>query len=104
MVGCWSSSVRTVSAYGLDDRAIEVRSPAKAKDLSSSLRAYIGSGAHSASCPMGTEDPFPGSKARLGRDADQSPHLLPMSLVGRSYTSSPLCLHRCVVGLLYILW
>jgi hypothetical protein len=27
------SSVSIVSAYGLDDRAIEVRSPAKAKDF-----------------------------------------------------------------------
>jgi hypothetical protein len=32
-----------------------------------------GSGAHTASCIMGTGDPFPGAKARPGRDADHSP-------------------------------
>jgi hypothetical protein len=31
------SSVNIVSGYGLDDRAIEVRSPAEAKDFSSNL-------------------------------------------------------------------
>jgi hypothetical protein len=41
-----------VSDYGLDDRAIGVRSPARANDFSSSL---------------------PGGKARPGRDADHSP-------------------------------
>jgi hypothetical protein len=32
-----------------------------------------GSGAHPASCTMGTGGPFPGAKARPGRDADNSP-------------------------------
>jgi hypothetical protein len=32
-----SSSVSIVSAYGLDERKIEVRSPAGAKDFSSNL-------------------------------------------------------------------
>jgi hypothetical protein len=50
-----------VSDYGLDDRAIGVRSPAGTEDFSSIL------------CPMGTGDPFPGGKARPGRDADHSP-------------------------------
>jgi len=31
------------------------------------------SGAHPASYPMGTGGPFPGGKARPGRDADHSP-------------------------------
>jgi hypothetical protein len=31
------SSVSIVSGYGLDDRAIQVRSPAEAKDFSSNL-------------------------------------------------------------------
>jgi hypothetical protein len=31
------------------------------------------SGAHPASCPMGTGGPFPGAKALLGCDADHSP-------------------------------
>jgi len=32
-----------------------------------------GSGVHPASCTMGTGDPFPGDKARPGRDTDHSP-------------------------------
>jgi hypothetical protein len=67
------SSGSIVSDYGLDDRAIGVRSPAGAKDFSCSLCVQIGSGAHPASCTMGTGGPFPGDKARPGRDADHSP-------------------------------
>jgi hypothetical protein len=62
-----------VSVYGLDDRAIEVRSPAEAEDFSSSLCVQTGSVAHPASCTMGTGGPFPGAKARPWRDADHSP-------------------------------
>jgi hypothetical protein len=57
-----------VSDYGLDDRAIKVRSPTGAEDFSSSPRVQTGSGAHPASYLMGT-----GGKARPGRDADHSP-------------------------------
>jgi hypothetical protein len=59
------------------------------KDFSSSLCVQTGSGAHPASCPMGTGGPFPGGKARPGRDADHSPHLVPRSRMSRSYNSSP---------------
>jgi hypothetical protein len=62
-----------VSDYGLDDRAIEVRSPAETKDFSSILCIQTGSGAHPVSCTMGTVGPFPGGKARPARDADSSP-------------------------------
>jgi hypothetical protein len=62
-----------VSDYGLDDRAIRVRSPAEAKDFSSNLCVQTGSGAHPASCTMGTRGPFAGVKARPGRDSDHSP-------------------------------
>jgi hypothetical protein len=62
-----------VSDYGLDDRAIGIRSPAGAKDFSSSLCVQIGSGAHPASCPVGTGVLSPGLKARPGSDADHSP-------------------------------
>jgi hypothetical protein len=57
----WSrvSSGSIVSDYGLDDRAIGVRFPAAAKDFSSSLCVQTGSGAHPASCPMGTGGSFP---------------------------------------------
>jgi hypothetical protein len=64
------SSGSIVSDYGLNDRAIQVRSPAEAKDFSSSLCAQTGSGFHPASCQMGTGGPFRAGKARPGRDAD----------------------------------
>jgi hypothetical protein len=67
------SSVSIVSGYELDDRAIEVRSPAGAKDFSYSLCVQTGSGDHPASCTMGTGGPLPGAKALPGRDADHSP-------------------------------
>jgi hypothetical protein len=72
----WGSRVISgsiMSDYGLADRAIGVRSPAGAKDFSSILWVQTGSGAHPASSPMGTGGPFPGGKARPGRDADHSP-------------------------------
>jgi hypothetical protein len=60
------SSVSIVSDYG-------VRSPAGAKSFSSILCVQTGSGAHPASCRVGTGGPFPGGKARPGRDAGHSP-------------------------------
>jgi hypothetical protein len=48
-----------------------------------------GSGAHPASCPMSTGSRFPAGKDQRGRDADRSPHLVPMLWMSRSYTSSP---------------
>jgi hypothetical protein len=93
----------TVSGYALSDRAIEVRSPTEARDLSSNLCVQTGSRAHPASCPMDTRGPFQGGKALPGREADHGPHLVPRSRMSRSYTSSRLLrLHRCVLGLLFI--
>jgi hypothetical protein len=66
------SSVSIVSGYG-HYRAIEVRSPAEEDDFSCSLFVQTGSGTHPASCTIGTGGPFPGAKARPGRDADHSP-------------------------------
>jgi hypothetical protein len=83
------SSVSVVPDYGLDDRAIGVRFSAGAKDFSSSPCVQTGSGAHQASCTMGTGGPFPGGKARPRRDADHSPPLGPRSRMSRSYTSCP---------------
>jgi hypothetical protein len=54
-------------------RVIEVRSPAGAEDFSSGLCVQTGSGAHPATCTMGTGGPIPGSEARPGRDADYWP-------------------------------
>jgi hypothetical protein len=62
------SSMSIVSDYGLDDRALEVRSPAEANDFSCSLCVQTGSGAHPASYAIGTGGPFPGGKAWPGRD------------------------------------
>jgi hypothetical protein len=70
------SSVSIVSGYVLDDREIEVRSPAEPKDFSSSLYVQTSSGAHPTFCTMGTGGPFPGGKARPERDADYSPLLV----------------------------
>jgi hypothetical protein len=67
------SSGSIVSDYGLDDRAIGIRSSAGTKDFSSSLCVQTGSGAHPASCTMGTGGAFPGGKSRPGRNADHSP-------------------------------
>jgi hypothetical protein len=62
-----------VSDYGLDDRAIGVRSAAGAKDFSFNFCVQTGSEAHPASSTMSTVGPFPGAKARPGRDTDHSP-------------------------------
>jgi hypothetical protein len=62
-----------VSDYGLHDRANGVRSPPGAKDFSSILCVQTSSEAHPVSCTMGTGGPFPGGKARPGREADHSP-------------------------------
>jgi hypothetical protein len=71
------SSVGIVSDYELDEQAIGVRSPAQAKGFFfSNFYVQTNSEAHPASCPM---DPFPGDKARPGRDTDHSP--LPNSKV-----------------------
>jgi hypothetical protein len=43
------------------------------KDFSSILCVQTGSVAYPASCTVGTGDPFPGAKARPGRDADNLP-------------------------------
>jgi hypothetical protein len=55
------------------DSTAGVRSPTEAEDFSSNLCVQTGSGAHPASCTVGTGGSFPGGKARPGRDADRSP-------------------------------
>jgi hypothetical protein len=72
----WWNAVRSVSIvsdYGLDDRAIGVRSPAGIKELFSSLCVQTGSGAHPASCTRSTWGSFPGGKAQPGHDANHWP-------------------------------
>jgi hypothetical protein len=60
-----------VSDYGLDDRAIGVRSPAGAEDLASVSRPALGPSQPPVQWVPGVLSP--GVKARPGRDADHSP-------------------------------
>jgi hypothetical protein len=77
--------------YGLDDRAIGVRSPAGAKDFSFAPGCVqTGSGAHPASCTIGTGVLSPGVKRGRGVTLTTHPYLVPRSWMSRSYTSSPL--------------
>jgi hypothetical protein len=94
------SSGSIVADYGLDDRAIGVRSPAGAKDFSSNLCVQTGSGAHSDSCTMGTGCPFPGAKRGRGVTLNNHPYLVSRSRMSRSYTSSPPSTTWRVAGLL----
>jgi hypothetical protein len=74
------SSVSIVSGYGLDDRAIEVRSSAESKDFSSSIYVQTGSRAHPASCKMGTGGGLsPGLKRGRVVTLTTHPHLVPRS-------------------------
>jgi hypothetical protein len=59
------------------------------EDFSCSVCAQTSSETHPASNPMGTGGPFRG-KARNGRDAVHSPHLVPRSRMSRSYSPYPL--------------
>jgi hypothetical protein len=65
-----------------------VRSPAEAKDFSSSLCPNQLWGPPSL-LSNGYRGSFHGSKARPGRDADHSPHLVSRSRRSKNYTSSP---------------
>jgi hypothetical protein len=67
------SLVSIVSRYGPTTGRPRFNSQQRRKDFSSSLCVQTGSGAHLASCTMGNRVPFPGAKARPGRDTDHSP-------------------------------
>jgi hypothetical protein len=54
-----------------------------------SLCVQTGSGAHPASCTMGTGDPFLVVKRGRGVTLTSHPHLVPRSRISRSYTFSP---------------
>jgi hypothetical protein len=58
-------------------------------DFSCSICVQTGCVAHPASCTMGTWGSFPEGKARPGRDADHSFHLVPKSRTSESYTPLP---------------
>jgi hypothetical protein len=70
-------------------------------NFSCNLCVQTGSGAHPA---YGCRGSFNQGKARPGRDADHSPHLVARSTMSRSYTSStPQALLWPVVGQLYFI-
>jgi hypothetical protein len=82
-------SVSIESGYGLNDWANEVRSPAVAKDFSSSLCVQTGSGAHTAPVQWVQGVLSPGVKRGRSVTLTTHPHLVPRSRMSRSYTSSP---------------
>jgi hypothetical protein len=78
------SSVSIVSGYGLDDRAIEVRSPAETKGPTQPSVQWV-PGVLS-----------PGLKRGRGVTLTIHPHLVPKSRMSRSYTcSSPIAFVTC---------
>jgi hypothetical protein len=64
-------SVSIASGYGTGRSRFDPQQ--RRKYFSSNLCVQTGSGAHPASCTVGTGGPFPGSKARPGRVADHLP-------------------------------
>jgi hypothetical protein len=83
------SSVSIVFGYGLDDRAIEVRSPAKEKGffLQPVSRPALGPTQPPVQWVPGVLSP--GLKHGLGVTLTTHPHLVPRLRMNRSYTSSP---------------
>jgi hypothetical protein len=84
----WSlgSSVSIVSDYRLDDRD---SIPDRGRGFFSSLCVQSSSGAHPASCTMGTGGLFPWVKHGRGMMLTTHPHLVLRLRMSRSYTSSP---------------
>jgi hypothetical protein len=83
------SSVGIALGYGLDDWGSRVRFPAGAGNFSLHHRVQNGSGAHSASYPIGSGRLIPRGVKRPCREAD---HLPPSSAEVKnawSYTSTP---------------
>jgi hypothetical protein len=69
--------------------ATGVRSPTKAEDFSCTLCVQTGSGAHPASCKMGTGGSFPGAWCERGVMLTTHSHLVLWVKKQRGYTSSP---------------
>jgi hypothetical protein len=66
-----------------------VRSLTEAEDFSSNLCVQTGSGAHPASCTVGTGGSFPGVKRGRGVMLTTHPLLVPRLRNERGYNSSP---------------
>jgi len=69
------NSLSTVSGYGLDDRAIEVRFPVEAKRYFLWPLCLYQLWSPPSLLSSGYRESFNGGKAWPGRDADYSPHL-----------------------------
>jgi hypothetical protein len=97
----WGCSVSIVSDYGLDNRVIEIRSPAEAKEflLSSVPRPARGHTQFPVQRVPGVLSP--GVKGDRGVTLTTHTHLVPKSIMSRSYTSPPKAPPWRVVGLLY---
>jgi hypothetical protein len=95
----WGNSGSTVSDYILDDRGLI---PGRGTGFWSGICVQTSSEAQPTSYPMGTSVPFAGGKARSGRDADHSPHLVPTSGMSTRYSSSPPLYLHCVAGQFYL--
>jgi hypothetical protein len=80
------SSGSIVSDCGLDGRGSIL---SRGKGFSSSLCVQTGSGAHPASCTMGTGGPFLGVKRGLSVTPTADPNLVPRSWMSRNYTCYP---------------
>jgi hypothetical protein len=78
---------QAVSGYGLDDHAMEVRSPAEVKGFF--LQPLCPDRLLGPLCIMGTGVISPGLKRGRGVTLTTHPHLLPGSRMSRCYTSSP---------------
>jgi hypothetical protein len=78
------SLVSIVSGYGLDDRAIEVRSPAKAKDFSSSSVSRPALGPTQPPVQWVPRVLSLGLKCGRGVTLTTHPHLVPRSRMSRS--------------------
>jgi hypothetical protein len=70
--------------------------------FSSNLCVQTGSGAHPASCTVGTGGSLPGTKRGSGVTLITHPHLGPRSRMSRSYTSSPPSAAMACSGTLYL--
>jgi hypothetical protein len=88
-----------VSEHGLDNHGLI---PNSGREFSSSLCIQTSSGAHPASCTMGTRGPFPRCKARLKCEADHSyPSSAEVKKEQQLYLLFNQLLLLCVVGPLY---
>jgi hypothetical protein len=94
--GNLNSSVSIVPAWTTARSRFDTRQ--MQTDFSSRRCIHIGSGAHPASCSMGTGGSFPGRKERPGHDADPSPRLVPRSGMSRSYIFSAPCTSMVCCG------